>query len=438
MLKRLVGFCVVLVLTFGLCLPAFAEKALVGDIDGDWVVSSSDARKILEYARSGEELPAYIKAVADIDGDGKITENDARLALKYAIDGTERLVEVEPPDEETSEVEYMCLTVGEICDLNAFGDFSASAWRSTDTSVAAVENGKIVAKALGSCEISASNGKKTHTVRLRVSPAVSDEAPLLVIDVSSHQGKVDFNAVRDSGITAVLIRLGIGNFAKYPSQKDSRFDENVKAACEAGLDVGVYVYSYAENTEEAAAEANATIDALKDLGGMLTYPVYFDYEEFVLGKALGTEVVRTYCEMLRSAGWYSACYASASVFFYNLDKAALRDYDFWVAAYGPDDGGIYDGAISRFLGKDEYAMWQYTSKGSVPGITTGVDLNFCYKSFPKTIINGGYNGFRPEGLPQTVVPVVAPSASGSAQAGAKVYSDAVIPDELKYSQSGEK
>ena len=107
MLKRLVGFCVVLVLTFGLCLPAFAEKALVGDIDGDWVVSSSDARKILEYARSGEELPAYIKAVADIDGDGKITENDARLALKYAIDGTERLVEVEPPDEETSEVEYM-------------------------------------------------------------------------------------------------------------------------------------------------------------------------------------------------------------------------------------------------------------------------------------------------------------------------------------------
>ena len=84
MLKRLVGFCVVLVLTFGLCLPAFAEKALVGDIDGDWVVSSSDARKILEYARSGEELPAYIKAVADIDGDGKITENDARLALKYA------------------------------------------------------------------------------------------------------------------------------------------------------------------------------------------------------------------------------------------------------------------------------------------------------------------------------------------------------------------
>ena len=171
---------------------------------------------------------------------------------------------------------------------------------------------------------------------------------------------------------------------------------------------------------------------------MLTYPVYFDYEEFVLGKALGTEVVRTYCEMLRSAGWYSACYASASVFFYNLDKAALRDYDFWVAAYGPDDGGIYDGAISRFLGKDEYAMWQYTSKGSVPGITTGVDLNFCYKSFPKTIINGGYNGFCPEGLPQTVVPVVAPSASGSAQAGAKVYSDAVIPDELKYSQSGEE
>ena len=190
MLKRLVGFCVVLVLTFGLCLPAFAEKALVGDIDGDWVVSSSDARKILEYARSGEELPAYIKAVADIDGDGKITENDARLALKYAIDGTERLVEVEPPDEETSEVEYMCLTVGETCDLKSFGDFSVSAWRSTDTSVAAVENGKIVAKALGSCEISASNGKKTHTVRLRVSPSVSDEAPLLVIDVSSHQGKV--------------------------------------------------------------------------------------------------------------------------------------------------------------------------------------------------------------------------------------------------------
>ena len=437
MLKRLVGLCVAFVLTFGFCLPAFAEKALVGDIDGDWVVSSSDARKILEYARSGEELPAYIKAVADIDGDGKITENDARLALKYAIDGTERLVEVELPDDETSEVEYMCLTVGETCDLKAFGAFSVSAWSSTDTAVASVENGKITAKTVGSCDISAANGKKTHTIHLRVSPAVSGDAPLLVIDVSSHQSKIDFDAVRQSGITAVLIRLGIGNFAKYPSQKDSRFDENVKAACEAGLDVGVYVYSYAENKEEAAAEANATIDALKDLGGKLTYPVYFDYEEIILGKALGTEVVRTYCEMLRAAGWYSACYASASVFFYNLDKSALRDYDFWVAAYGPDDGEIYEGAISRFLGKDEYAMWQYTSKGSVPGITTGVDLNLCYKSFPKVVINGGYNGFRPDGLPKTDIPVSAPAASGSMQAGARVYSDAVIPDELKYSQSGE-
>lgn len=436
MRKRLIGFCVAFVLLFGICLPSFAEKALVGDIDGDWIVSSSDARKILEYANSGKELPDYIRAVADVDGDGIITENDARLALRYAIDGTEVLVEIEPQQDETSKVEYMCLTVGETCDLRSFADFATTAWRSTDSDIASVSNGKIVAKSLGSCEISASNGKKSHTIRLRVSPAVSRDEPLTVIDVSSHQSTVDFNAVRESGITAVLLRLGVGNFGKYPTQKDSRFDENVRAAYEAGLDVGVYVYSYAENVEEAAAEANATIDALKDLGGMLTYPVYFDYEEFVLGKTLGTEVVRTYCEMLRAAGWYSACYASASVFFYNLDKAALRDYDFWVAAYGPDDGGVYDGAISRFLGKDEYAMWQYTSKGSVPGVSTSVDLNFCYKSFPKTIINGGYNGFSPEGLPSVAAPVLTRSSGG--QAGAKLYSDAVIPEELKYSQTGEE
>ena len=79
MLKRLVGFCVVFVLTFGLCLPAFAEKALVGDIDGDWVVSSSDARKILEYARSGEELPAYIKAVAAPNGLLRLNRPTMRL-----------------------------------------------------------------------------------------------------------------------------------------------------------------------------------------------------------------------------------------------------------------------------------------------------------------------------------------------------------------------
>ena len=200
-------------------------------------------------------------------------------------------------------------------------------------------------------------------MRLRVSPSVSDEAPLLVIDVSSHQGKVDFNAVRDSGITAVLIRLGIGNFAKYPSQKIRALTKNVKAACEAGLDVGVYVlflcgkYRRSRRGSECDDRRFERPRRYADIP-----PFILTMKEFVLGKALGTEVVRTYCEMLRSAGWYSRVLRKCQRVLYNLDKAALRDYDFWVAAYGPDDGGIYDGAISRFLGKDEYAMWQYTSK----------------------------------------------------------------------------
>ena len=94
MLKKLFGLTVMLTVICGLSAPLFAETVLVGDIDGDWVVSSSDARKILEYAESGTVLPDHIRAVADIDGDGAVTAEDARLALRYALDGTERQIEV--------------------------------------------------------------------------------------------------------------------------------------------------------------------------------------------------------------------------------------------------------------------------------------------------------------------------------------------------------
>ena len=438
MLKKIFGLTVILAVICGLSAPLFAETVLVGDIDGDWVVSSSDARKILEYAESGTVLPDHIRAVADIDGDGAVTAEDARLALRYALDGTERQIEVEIPADNDPEVGFMCLAVGETFDLKNFVKFPVSAWKSSDTAVAAVENGQIVAKKFGSCEISASSGGLTYTLSLRVAPAVSEDAPIQIIDVASHQGKIDFEAVRDSGVTAVIVRLGVGNFAKNPSQKDSRFDENVRAAYEAGLDVGVYVYSYAENTAEATAEAMATIDALKDLGGMITYPVFFDYEEYILGKQLGTEVITTFCSLLRDAGWYSAVYASASVFFYNLDLAALRDYDFWVAAYGPDDGTPYETAVSRFLGKGEYGLWQYTSKGSVDGIATIVDMNFCYTGFPKKIINGGYNGFCPEGLPEPPSEAQAYAASvASLSSASERRFDAIIPEPLMYRQSAD-
>ena len=210
----------------------------------------------------------------------------------------------------------------------------------------------------------------------------------LVLDISVHQGKVDFNKMKAAGVKGVIIRCGYTGWGSTKSkQKDAKFEENYKKAKEVGLPVGVYWYSCASTEAEAIEEANLTLEYIK--GKQIDYPVYFDSEDSHWQRPLSvselSKVAKAFCETIEKAGYYVGIYASTSWLKDELDMSFLKDYDVWVAQYN-----------TRCTYTGSYGMWQYSSKGN--GATYGcsstyVDMNHCYKDYPTIIKKAGLNGY---------------------------------------------
>lgn len=208
--------------------------------------------------------------------------------------------------------------------------------------------------------------------------------PIYGIDVSRYQGKIDWQKVKDAGIQFAIIRAGYGREIK---QKDSMFEENY-AGCKAiGLPVGAYWYSYADTTDRAKQEAQTFLEAIK--GKQFEYPVWFDQEYEPAIKALTnqkrTDIVKTFCDAMESAGYYTGIYCSRDWINSKLISGQIKSYDVWVAAYTNSDN---PGSVAL-----PYGMWQYSSKGSVPGISGNVDLDAAYKDYPSIIRKAGLNGY---------------------------------------------
>lgn len=200
------------------------------------------------------------------------------------------------------------------------------------------------------------------------------------IDVSKYQGNIDFETVRKDGIGFVIIRAGYG---REISQKDVCFERNYVNAKAAGLPVGAYWYSYAESAEDAIREAKVCLEVIK--GKQFEYPIYFDLEEqnqFAKGKDHCSSLVKAFCNTLESAGYFTGLYISRSPLQTHITKEVAKRYSLWVAEYG--DKCNYVGT---------YDMWQYSSRGSVNGISGNVDMDCCYKDFPAIIKKAGLNGF---------------------------------------------
>lgn len=186
------------------------------------------------------------------------------------------------------------------------------------------------------------------------------------IDVSKHQGTIDWKKVKNDGVEFAIIRIGYGGSAPV---KDAKFEENYKNARANGLDVGVYIYSYADTLTDAKTEANAVINWLG--GRDLELPVYFDIEDkkqSILGNTLRTNITKTFCEMIEGAGYWAGIYANKSWLTSKLNMNELNAYTVWVAQWA--NTNTYKGP---------YAMWQYTSDGSVNGISGRVDMNYQVK-----------------------------------------------------------
>lgn len=191
-----------------------------------------------------------------------------------------------------------------------------------------------------------------------------------VVDVSKYQGRIDWNAVAGSGVWGAIIRAGYG---RETTQKDPCFDRNFEGSKKAGLKVGVFWRSYAETEDEARQEARACLSVLGERVSQLDLPLYFDQEEPDVPAALRGPIFTAFAEEIRPA---------APVGYYSY-HAYLREIE-TAGKPLPSSDALWVADYRKRKDVDPRAtwncdMWQYTSKGKVPGIYYEVDLNTYYK-----------------------------------------------------------
>lgn len=202
------------------------------------------------------------------------------------------------------------------------------------------------------------------------------------VDVSSHQGEIDWQAVAQAGVEFAMIRAGYRGYTEGGLFEDPFFAQNIRGAQEAGLQIGVYFFSQAVSEAEALEEAEFLLRLIEDCP--VSYPVVFDWERQSAETSRTRETddstitacAAAFCGAIEAAGYLPMVYTSPSKAYGELDLATLSDYPLWLAHYTPN----YTFTSFRY----HFSMWQYTSSGSVPGIAGGVDLNLALADFAVT------------------------------------------------------
>lgn len=307
--------------------PASAEVAVFkrGDVNGDGDVSALDALLALRISLGFDRASSTQLISCDMNSDGVIDSTDALSILKLAVNA--------------QSVSHSATRYRKVIDYNPY-EFTN---------------------------------------------------PKAGIDVSFWQEDIDFNAVKASGIDFVIIRAG--GATDDPSENhedvsprrqgvDERFEQNYAKAKAAGLDVGVYWFSFAETEQEAYREAES---CLKAIGGKkLEYPVFYDIEndyQFELGKEFCSSIMKIFCNKVRSEGYYSAFYMSTFFATHYLDDEVKQNYDCWLAQWSGD-----------IWYESDYTMWQY-GVGQVNGIEGDVDVDYSYFNYPAYIKKAKLNGY---------------------------------------------
>ena len=209
------------------------------------------------------------------------------------------------------------------------------------------------------------------------------------IDVSNHQEDIDWQAVKSSGVEFAMIRCGFRYIKGRNMEEDKRFEKNVLNAKNDGVKIGTYFYGVAHSVAEAEAEADFCLSLIKKFPPQwFEYPVVYDIEDDSMVSATGddkdtlTNMVHAFCGKIEAAGYYTSFYANPNWLNNHLHgNELMKKYDLWLAHWGVD-------SPSRPCG-----LWQYTSKGSVPGIIGNVDMDWAYCDYPDRIKSLHYNGF---------------------------------------------
>lgn len=224
--------------------------------------------------------------------------------------------------------------------------------------------------------------KRIEAIRIRIVPKYY--RMYNGIDVSEHNGLIDWQSVKNSGVQFAMIRCAYRGYRNPVIVKDKYFDYNVRNATAVGIKVGIYFFSQATSITEAVEEANYAINLAKQYGNCIKYPIAIDTESSGaenndgradgLGVALRTTVVAAFCNQVNNCGYTPMVYASRNWLYNNLEVTRLSTYETWLAHY------TNDSSVSSDY-KYDYTMWQYTSSGSVPGISGRTDLNIGYKTY---------------------------------------------------------
>lgn len=193
------------------------------------------------------------------------------------------------------------------------------------------------------------------------------------IDVSYHQGDIDWEQVRASGVEFVMMRVGYRGYGESGKLvEDTNFKANIQGALDAGLEVGVYFFSQALDLKEVEEEVAFLLERIG--GYEITMPVVYDWE-YVSDEARTanmdartlTDCSKHFCDLILEAGYQPMVYFNRNQAAYLLHLEELTDYPFWLAAYTDRMGFPY-----------KVDMWQYTDNGRVPGIEGPVDVDIMF------------------------------------------------------------
>lgn len=203
------------------------------------------------------------------------------------------------------------------------------------------------------------------------SGTVSAGSGSLGIDVSKYQPSINWAAVKSSGVDYVIIRCGYRGSSTGALIEDPYFKSHIKGAKAAGLKVGVYFFTTAVTEAEAVEEASMCAYLCNGYG--LDFPIFMDCESSPragyngMSASQRTAIIKAFCNTVRSAGYSAGVYANKTWLSSYMKAGELSGYKIWLAQYN---------SAPTYSGK--YDMWQYTSKGSVNGISGYVDMNKCY------------------------------------------------------------
>ncbi len=194
------------------------------------------------------------------------------------------------------------------------------------------------------------------------------------IDVSSHQGEIDWAAVAADGVDFAMIRAAYRGYTEGGLNEDDCFRQNITAALENGIDVGAYLFSQAISVVEAKEEARFVLELLSDYD--FTGPVVYDWEpitdreartDSVTGEDL-TAFALAFCQVIGETGYTPMLYFNGSLGYLYYDLSQLQDYAVWYADYGRYPEFAY-----------AFSIWQWTNSGTVEGVSGKVDRNIWFE-----------------------------------------------------------